>query len=150
MNLLTYTSFLHLFKGFIFLHEDKQLYTINRKFKNKTIYRCKIRTCKARVQIQNKECTFRNTFEHNHNNAVEKYMEMESLNLLNEYLIQNIDKIIESKQTLRALIKEVQIANISNKFILKIENERKIYRLIKKSEIKPNKQNQSHTKYQKV
>lgn len=96
-------------------------------------YRCRKRSCKVRIKINNNKCTFQKVTVHNHtDDAQEALIEMQTLKMLNEHLKNKSDEIKNSKKTLHVLVNEFQ-AGIPNGFKLNIKkNKRKIYRMIRK------------------
>lgn len=70
----------------MYIKSEQQLYKVNSKLKESTIYLCVNRNCKARAKIMKKtqKCVRHNKFEHNHPNAEKKYDETKVLNIIKE------------------------------------------------------------------
>lgn len=77
---------------YLYLIEDKQLYTAKSSSKNATIYRCKNRDCNNRLRVKNNICERKVHVTHHENDGGEKeYTELKTEIMLMKKIEENLD-----------------------------------------------------------
>lgn len=106
MNTLKFSRIIVKNQKFIFVHHNKQLYVL--KNKKKDLYKCISKTCNSKVSIIDGNCIFKGVM-HNHNNTAQmKYFEFKSWQLIDNYIGNSSEKIVDKSVKPRDIFNTVK------------------------------------------